>query len=185
MTSTKLYPGMCDDSLEFFYIQEEDRLMAITEGTVVDYEELPSSKTQFLDVLIESEHDVKEILSSWSECRSEQKRKLAECRFGGLNFTPDFNNGSYVPDSYDCPHKNSCNGFGVVCKPLVHNGYTLNATDEKAIKLLISSKKNTVIAEELNMPLGSFEVYRTRLYNSLRISTKQELASVVFFLGLI
>lgn len=185
MTSTKLYPGMCDDSLEFFYIQEEDRLMAITEGMVVDYEELPSSKTQFLDVLIESESDVKEILSSWSMTRSEQKRKLAECRFGGLNFTPDFNKGSYTPDSYDCPIKESCKGFNIVCKPLVHNGYTLNLTDEKAIKLLISSKKNTVIAEELNMPLGSFEVYRTRLYNSLRISTKQELASVVFFLGLI
>ena len=185
MTSNRLYPGMRDGSLELFYIKEEDRLMAIKGGRVLDYEQLPPEETKFLDQIIDSENETRLILEGWSSSRAQQKRKLAECRFGGLNFTPDVKNGVFAPDSFDCPLKNNCKGFGKVCKNLEYNGHSLDSFDEKAISLLISSKKNTVIAEELEIPLGSFEVYRTRLYNSLKISTKQELASVAFILGLI
>jgi hypothetical protein len=185
MTSTRLYPGMRDGSLELFYIKEEDRLMAIKGGRVLDYEQLPPEETKFLDQIIDSEIETKKILEGWSSSREDQKRKLAECRFGGLNFTPDVKSGVFAPDSFDCPLKKNCNGFGKVCKNIEYNGHPLDSFDEKAISLMISPKKNTVIAEELEIPLGSFEVYRTRLYNSLKISTKQELASVAFFLGLI
>ena len=176
---------MRDGSLEFFYIKEENRLMAIKGGRVLDYEELPLEDTRFLDHIIESELATKVILEGWFPSRMEQKRKLAKCRFGGLNFTPDYVNGIQAPDSFDCPLKNQCKGFGKVCKNIEYKGFPLAPFDEKAISLLISAKKNTVIAEELKIPLGSFEVYRTKLYNSLRISTKQELASVAFNLGLI
>lgn len=185
MTTTRLYPGMCDDTLEIFYIHEEDRLMVIKEGRVRDFEELPEKDLQFLDEIIDQEIDVKNILESWANTRPEQRRKFAECRFGGLNFQADFKNNVASPDSYDCPLKGTCKGFGIVCKPIEYNGVSLNSQDTEAIKLLTSSLKNTVIAEQLSMPTGSFEVYRTRLYNSLRISTKQELARVAFDLGLV
>ncbi|KFF24454.1 response regulator transcription factor [Chryseobacterium vrystaatense] len=185
MTSTRLYAGMRDGSLELFYIKEEERLFAIIGGRVLDYKELPSEETRFLDHIIDSEPETKLILEGWFPSRKEQKRKLAECRFGGLNFTPDYEDGVFAADSFDCPLKNKCLGFGKVCKSIEYKGIPLDSFDEKAISLLISAKKNTVIAEELEIPLGSFEVYRTKLYNSLRISTKQELASVAFILGLI
>lgn len=185
MTTTRLYPGMCDGSLEIFYIPEEDRLMAIKDRRVRDYEELPDSDLVFLDEIIESEPEVRSILQSWASTYDEQRRKLAECRFGGLNFQPDFRNKVASPDSFNCPVKASCSGFGIVCKAIEYNGVSLNDHDTEAIKLLVSSKKNTVIAELLSMPTGSFEVYRTKLYTSLKVSTKQELARVAFDLGLV
>lgn len=185
MTSTRLYPGMRDGSLELFYVKEEQKLMAINAGKILDYDQLSLAETKFLDQIIDAENETKEILEKWYPMRALQKKKLAECRFGGLNFTPDFTNGVHAADTFDCPLKCTCIGFGKVCRNLEYNGHSLDSFDEKAISLLISAKKNTVIAEELNIPLGSFEVYRTRLYNSLKISTKQELASVAFILGLI
>ncbi|PWN67631.1 helix-turn-helix transcriptional regulator [Chryseobacterium oncorhynchi] len=185
MASTRLYPGMCDASLEIFFNEKENELMIIKGGSVMNYDSLPDSETQFLDEIIKNETDVRMILESWSLSNKDQKKMLAKCRFGGLNFSPDYKNGECQPDGIDCPLANECIGFGKVCKPINYNGNRLSNFDIKTIQLLISSMKNTVIAEELEIPLGSFETYRTKLYKNLNVNTKQELARVAIELGLV
>ncbi|MHA7822499.1 LuxR family transcriptional regulator [Chryseobacterium arthrosphaerae] len=185
MTSTRLYPGMCDDSLEIFFNVNENELMAIKGGSVLNYDSLSETETLFLTEIIENEPDVKKILESWFDTHEEQKKKLAKCRFGGLNFSADYQNGKTQPDWIDCPLVGNCKGFGKVCKPILYNNSKISKFDVNAIQLLISSKKNTVIAEELDVPLGSFETYRTKLYKNLRVNTKQELARVAIDLGLV
>lgn len=185
MASTRLYPGMCDDSLEIFFNEKENELMVIKGGVVMNYDSLPDSETEFLNEIIRNEKDVKMILESWNLSIKEQKKILAKCRFGGLNFSPDFKNGEFQPDWIECPVADKCKGFGKVCKPINYNQKKISKFDISAIQLLISSKKNTVIAEELGIPLGSFETYRTKLYKKLNVNTKQELARVAIELGLV
>lgn len=185
MASTRLYPGMCDDSLEIFFNENENELMVIKDGSIMNFDLLSDSETQFLDEIIKNEKEVNEILNSWDLNVYEKKRKLAKCRFGGLNFSPDFKNGEMLPDWIDCPIADECKGFGKICKPIIYNQTHISKFDISAIQLLISSKKNTVIAEELGIPLGSFETYRTKLYKTLNVNTKQELARVAIELGLV
>jgi len=185
MSSIRLYPGMCDGALEIFFNHELNELMAINNGRIKKYDDLHENEVFFLKEILDNEPETKKILSGWFTDEYNQKKTLAKCRFGGLNFTPDLKNGIADPDNILCPKISDCIGFGVVCKPLKYKGIELTSFDIKAIKLLSSSKKNTVIADELDIPIGSFEIYRTRLYKKMEITTKQELAGVAFKIGLI
>lgn len=179
---------MCDDSLELFFHEEEEKMKAIIQGKVVDFSELESEDIQFLIEILETEMSTAVTLREM--CGPDVQtmlEKLARCRFGGLNFQPDYlplSQTSFA-DAVDCPRRSSCPGCGIVCKNIVHNGEELNHTDIRAIQLMASDYKNEVVAEKLNMPLGSFHVYRTNLYKRSGVKSKPELASVGVQLGLI
>lgn len=186
-TTQRLFPGMCDDSLEIFYHEEDNELMAIHQGSIIKYDDLPESTTQFLAEIIETEEDLKNILNEWFPNNiKEQKRKLAICRFGGLNHEPDYDFATMTVshDIVDCDIKATCAGCGIVCKNLQYNGIELNEVEIKSIQLMSTDMKNLAIADELNMPQGSFEVHRTKLYQKINVKTKPELTRLGVFLGI-
>lgn len=188
MNSTRLYPGMCDDSLEIFFHPEERTLKAIVSGTVKNFADIRPEKKQFLNNILESEPDLQRILETmFPGNKTDQIEKLAECRFGGLNFHPDYcgKTNTHNYDIIDCKIRSSCAGNGVVCKNLKYNGEELSSTDVLAIKLMASDYKTEVLAQELNMPLGSFHVYRTNFFQKVGVKSKPELARVGVELGLI
>lgn len=187
-TTKRLYPGMCDDGLELFFHEEEGAMKAIIQGKVVDFADLTSSEIQFLIEILETEPGTTAVLRQM--CGTDVQtmlEKLARCRFGGLNFQADFSPSSNAAsaDAVDCIIRKSCPGCGIVCRNIVHNGEELSHTDIRAIQLMASDYKNEVVAEKLNMPLGSFHVYRTNLYKRSGVKSKPELASVGVQLGLI
>lgn len=188
MNSTRLYPGMCDDSLEIFFHPGEKKLKGIVGGRVKNFADIRSEKKQFLISIIETEPDLQNILEKmFPENRTAQIEKLAECRFGGLNFQPDYcgKTNTYNNDIIDCKIRSSCAGNGIVCKNLKYNGEELSSTDVLAIQLMATDSKTEVLAEELNMPLGSFHVYRTKFFEKVGVKSKPELARVGVELGLI
>ena len=185
MNSTMLYPGMCDDGLEIFLHDEEKQLKAIDCGKVILFADLPASKTKFLDAIIESEPETKEVLESFFPGdHKAQKEKLAECRFGGLNFSPDVSGDSVSPDFIDCPIRATCAGCGIVCKNFLEfKGEIIDMTEIAAMKLLSTSMKNFAVQSTLKMCEGTYNVFKTKLYKKLKIYTKQELTRVGVFLG--
>lgn len=187
MSTQRIYPGMCDDSLEIFYHEEEDKLMAIQLGAILNYDDLPKSSTEFLVKIIEHDHQLENILNEWfPDNINAQKKKLAKCRFGGLNYEADFNlkSGSIIHDRIDCEIKDVCKGCGIVCKNINYNGEEITETDIKMTQLLSTDLKNLAIADRLNMPMGTFEVSRTRLYEKISVRTKPELTRVGVHLGI-
>lgn len=188
MTSTRLYPGMCDDSLEIFFHSEEKELKAIYSGQVIPFADVPAERKIFLREIIEQETETQQALQEM--CGSDpakQLEQLAACRFGGLNFQPDYTTSEGVAhaDYVECPLRGSCVGCGIVCRDMEYNGEALGATDIDAIRLMASDHKTELLAEELNMPLGSFHVYRTNLFRRIGVKSKPELARVGVELGLI
>ena len=188
MNATRLYPGMCDDSLEIFFHPEEQKLKAIVNGAVKDFSAIPAAKKQFLNHIIETDAHLAEIMETmFPGDKASQIEKLAVCRFGGLNFQPDYCGVTHSQnhDIIDCSIRSTCPGSGIVCKNLKYQEEELTQTDVLAIQLMASDHKTELLAEELHMPLGSFHVYRTKFFNRLGVKSKPELARVGVELGLI
>lgn len=188
MNATRLYPGMCDDSLEIFFHREEKKLKAIVNGSVKDFSAVSAEKKQFLNRIIENDSHLAEVLGTMFPGSAQaQIEKLAVCRFGGLNFHADFcgTTQSHNHDIIDCDIRSTCPGSGIICKNLSYQGEELTQTDVLAIQLMASDHKTELLAEELHMPLGTFHVYRTKFFNRLGVKSKPELARVGVELGLI
>ncbi|MEC5157088.1 helix-turn-helix transcriptional regulator [Chryseobacterium sp. MP_3.2] len=188
MNATRLYPGMCDDSLEIFFHPEEQKLKAIDNGSVKDFSVVSAAKKQFLNHMIETDSKLAEVLESMiPNDHLAQIEKIAKCRFGGLNFQPDYcgTTKTINHDIINCAIRKTCIGCGIVCKNLSYQGEEISNIDVLAIQLMASDHKTEVLAEELNMPLGTFHVYRTKFFNRLGVKSKPELARVGVELGLI
>ena len=185
-TTTALFPGMCDDSLEIFYHQEGQQLKAIFQSKIINYEDLPASETEFLEDIIEDEAMTRTILSSWfPNSLEKQKEQLAKCRFGGLNFSPDRSTtGEIAADLLDCPFKDTCVGRGIVCNNISYQNHELSDKEVHFMSLMATEECNKSIAATMEMPQGTFQVFRTKFYEKLEIKTKQELTRIVVFLGI-
>lgn len=187
MNAERVYPGMCDGSLEIFYHQEEDKLKAIKNGRIKDFDNLDFDETKFIVDIIDTDEKLKSLLHQWwpNDAQS-QIRQVAKCRFGGLNHIPDVNSsGSVKHDYIKCSFRAWCAGENIVCKPIEYNGQILSNTEVKAMQLLSTDMKNTVICKELGMAEGTFQVFRTKLYLKLgNINTKQELTRIGVQLGI-
>ena len=188
MTTTRLFPGMCDDSLEIFFHSEEQQLKAIVNGQVKCFSDVLPERKAFLKQIISSEDDLANILNIMHpENETKQIEQLAKCRFGGLNFQADYCRKTETTnhDIIDCDIRDTCIGCGIVCKDLHYNGGEISQTDVKAIQLMATDHKTEVLAEELDMPLGTFHVYRTKFFDRIGVKSKPELARVGVELGLI
>lgn len=182
----KVYPGMLDSSFEFF--RAHNGLKVMSSGTVYDFHEIPITIYQFLKEKMESEPEVHTILKGWfPDSELQQLEKFAECRFGGLDFTPDIiNHVAQESEYWDCPLRGVCKGEGKVCKHLKYNGEIIDAMDIKIMRLIAAETKNEVISEIVDVPYGSFHKIKTALYKKLdNANTKEKAVLVAHRLNLI
>jgi len=172
----KLFPGMTDDSIEFF--NHDNQLKFIKNGQVQSFTDLSFSTIEILKEEINKSNEIKIALHDMHPT-SEMKRveQFAICRFGGIDLNGDILNGELQDGEYwDCPMHGKCHHEGVLCKLPLINGSRINKQDVQLIKLSTTDKTNDVIADELNLPLGTFHLAKKYLYQKLGIQTKQELA---------
>lgn len=186
MTNNNLLPGILNDDLEFFTV--ENGVKAITNGNVLNFSELSNEHITLIKAEIEKQPEVKKHLKKMHP-NSESKRleQYVSCRFGGLDYTADLSDkGFQSGEWWDCPFRGNCASEGVLCKSVAFNGNELNNQDIQLLRLLSTNKINEVIAEELNLPLGSFHLSKKNLYAKLgNIQTKQESTIIAQRLNLI
>lgn len=179
--SSRIYPGLNDSNIEFFNIG--DQLKVFSNGKMKDFQELPFGIQMVLKDALLKLPNVLKILTEWHP-NSEMKRleQFTKCRYGGLDFKPDIENLELgAPEYWDCPFRGKCKGEGVVCKQLMYNNQILTPTDIKAIRLLSTSNTNEVIAEALEMPMGTFNQFKKDLYKKLNVQTKQEVVVIAIY----
>ncbi|MFB9055032.1 LuxR family transcriptional regulator [Formosa undariae] len=185
MTTQRIYPGLACSNLEFF--NHNNQVKAFNNGAMIDFHDLPYGYHQVLKDALVAEPEANDILKEWHP-DSEMKRheNFVKCRFGGLDFTPDIKDMELQEGEYwDCPLRGSCKGEGKVCKSISYKGNPLTNMDIKLLKLLHTSLTNDNLAEEMNMPLGSFHVFKRKLYQKLDIQTKPEAVIAAVLLNLI
>lgn len=181
----RIYPGLNCTSLEFFY--HEGSMKAFTGGKMVNFENLPYTYMLILKDGLKNNPEAYKIIKEWHpENETKQLEQFAKCRCGGLDFEPDIQNLELQKGEYwECPLRGKCKGENIICIPLTYNGNVLNAKQIKLLKQLHTSKTNEVLAEELEMPLGSFHVFKKELYKILNVQTKPEAVVIAARLNLI
>lgn len=186
MTTTKIYPGLNCSSVEFFN-SDDGKVKMLANGRLQDFYDAPFSTLLVIREHLAASPKVDTILKEWHP-DSEMKRmeKFIHCRFGGLDFTPDIKDHELQAGEYwDCPLRGICKGEGLVCKNLKYNSHTLLLKDIKLMRLLTTNLTNEVLAEKLDMCMGTFNLFKKELYKKLNIQTKQEAVVIAVELNLL
>lgn len=185
-TQSRLYPGMICQGVELF--KSDEGVKVISSGTVKGFKDIPMPIYQILKEAKDQDNEASKVLKSWyPESELLQLEKFSECRFGGLDFTPDIINGKLQDGEYhDCPFRGRCEGEGKVCKSLKYNGNILTNQDIELLRLIATNDTNEVIAEKLDISFGQFHKVKQSLYLKLGgIQTKQEATLKAMDLNLI
>lgn len=181
----KIIPGMLNDDIEFF--NTESGVKYITNGKVENFINLPFQVLEILRQKISDNAELKNVLENWHpNSEFHQLQQFASCRFGGIDYDPDFKNGILQEGEYfKCPKASTCTGYGIVCqKPKIHKN-ELSTLEIQLIQLSTSDMTNEVIAEELKIPLGSFHKEKKLLYQKLGVQTKQALTKIAISANII
>lgn len=181
-----LYAGMNDSNVEFFTVEGEAKVIA--NRKIKDFTETPFAIIQILSEAIEKEKPLKMALLDWHpNSRYKRIEQLVKCRFGGLDFQADIKNNTLQEGDYwKCPNRATCSNNGIVCKAPKYNNVELSPLDVSLMELLSTNLTNEVIADKLNLALGSFHKAKKILYAKLGgIQTKQELALIAQRLNII
>ena len=183
MTYKELYPGMLDNSKEYF--EAEGNVFLIANGMVQRFDDVQYHEE--LELIIETEPKLKQTLQKMvGENGKNQQKQLAKCRFGGLNFSADFSDDSKSTNDYrNCQKRGNCIGENIVCQPFKINGVEVSELEINLLKELATDKKNEAIASDLNLPLGTFNVTKTSLYKKLKIYNKPQSVFILMKEGLL
>lgn len=185
-TQPQVYPGMLCQGIEIFKTDEGTKV--ISSGTVMQFHDIPSPIYQVLKENMIADQQAHAVLKQWyPESELKQLEKFSECRFGGLDFTPDIIDNKLQDGEYhDCPFRNNCKGNGIVCKSLKYKGEALSNQDIELLRLLSTNATNEAIAEDINISFGQFHKVKKELYTKLgHIQTKQEATLIAVSLNLI
>lgn len=180
------YPGMISSkSIEFFVTGNE--VNVIHDKKISKFTELPFGAIQILQEAIDANKEIKLALHDMHP-NSNYKRleQFAKCRFGGLDFKPDIKNNKLQEGEYwPCPMHGNCEAEGTLCQLPKFKGIRLEKREVEFMQLLSSEMTNQVIAEELEMALGTFHAFKKKLYQKLNIQTKQGITIIAYALNLI
>ena len=181
----KLLPGLKCNSVEFF--MDNGSIKAITNGSIIDFTQLPFAHMQLLEEEIEKDKQVKmHLLDMHPNSKYKRLEQFVKCRFGGLDYQADMSSeGVQDGEWWPCPLRGKCASEGVLCKAVQYNGQRLDHQDITLVQLLSTNNTNEVIANEMNLPLGSFHLAKKKLYQKLGVQTKQELTIIGQRLNLI
>ena len=183
----RTYAGMTCSGVEIFK-EPTGNLSIINEGRVKPFSEAPVAVIEKIRSQIAFDIEAQNILKTmhpWDA--SKRIEQFAWCRFGGLDFKPDFKDGVFQEGEYhSCPNRGSCIGEGVLCKLPVYGGARLTGKMVVLMQHLSGTDTNEVIAEKMNMAMGSFHLLKKKLYEALGgIQTKQEVVHIARDLNIV
>lgn len=185
VATNRQFPGMGDSGIEFFISDKETKM--IQHGVVLPFSEIPFATIKILEEAIKADININTELHDMHPI-SKLKRieQFARCRFGGLDFVADIQDGKLQEGEYhDCPKRGNCASEGILCKLPSYNGRKLSYQDIQLMQLLSTAKTNDVIAGEMHLPMGSFHKAHHILYDKLGVQTKQEVTKIAYLLNLI
>ena len=173
---------MIDQSKEYF--NYGSNVLVIQNGEVKKFEEIAEHPE--LSKILDDEEDLNNLLTKWFGNDNQVKlRVLARCRFGALNFTPDFSSKGVSNDYCNCEYRGACEGENIICKPISFKGRKISDQEIDLLKELTTNEKNSTIAEKLDLPVGTFNVLKTNIYQKFGFITKQQLTQDLYLEGLL
>lgn len=184
-TTNRMFPGMNDSSTEFFVSENETKI--IHKGQLLPFTKISIGTLKILEEAIRNDETIdQELRDMHPVSKIKRIEQFVRCRFGGLDFVGDIQDGKLQEGEYwACPKHGNCKSEGILCKLPSYNGQKLSFQEIELMQHLSTPKINDVIASDMNLPMGSFHKSKRNLYDKLGIQTKQEITRICFSLNLI
>ena len=97
----KILPGILDQNFEFFNHQQENDVKYFHNGKLSSFTSLPSPIYALIKTTIDQSQKVSTILKKWfPNSEFHQIKKFLSCRFGGVDFKADIENGQLQKGEY-------------------------------------------------------------------------------------
>ncbi|MDC7994434.1 hypothetical protein [Altibacter sp. HG106] len=185
--SFRPYAGMTCTGTEIFK-GPDGGLSIIDRGRVKPFSQAPISVIEKLRSQISLDIEAQNVLREmhpWDA--SNRIEQFAWCRYGGLDFKPDIKDGEFQEGEFhSCPNRGKCKGEGILCKLPVFGGRRLTGKMVVLMQHLSGTDTNEVIAEKMDMAMGSFHLLKKKLYEALGgIQTKQEVVHIARDLNIV
>lgn len=185
MTNIQIPAGLIDDNIELF--KTPNALLGTHQGVVKPLFELPVAFLATLkDEMYSNPSIVQSLKMSGYLSEKIQLEKFAECRFGGFDLSADFKEGVLAESEYhECGFRGNCDMEGIVCNFFKVNGHIITPFEMEMIKHLATEDKLTLIAENLNISINTFETKKQKLFEKMGVLSRPRLVAYAFELQIL
>ncbi len=175
----KIPPGLSANELEIYWDFEKEQLMALLQGSLVQFNELPKAILNRLKFYMESDEPAMEIFEKYGpKLLSDRLFIYVKCNFGGFSWEPDFKDGIVKNECWSC----KCNG-DCILKPItkrvlkVSTGW-LTEREIEVIKTVCGHgfPIGEAAADRLNISQSTLNKHKKSIFYKTGIQSIQELS---------
>lgn len=171
MTTSKIMPGLIDDHCEVF--KTGSQLMATYAGSTLLFADLPKKVLRQYQDALEADSAAKKALIEWGVPPSRWLERFVECRFGGVDHTPDLSScGQLSPDYHDCGRRGQCPFEGRICK----NPTGITKRERETLVAIAQGLPQKQVADKLGISEVTVSKHRKKLFEKTGAQCSVELA---------
>jgi len=166
-----------DTAIEFF--QLDGGVRVLYRGSILPIEQLPKDVVDVIMEEIRSDKHLLRSLKKWGKTtEAAMITTFISCRYGGLDNTPDFDNGLKEPEYVPCGSRGTCPFEGVVCKNIrVANGF-ITSREVEVLKLVYLGFITKEISQKLGISRFTVENHIRNLKKKCDVSTNTDLVRI-------
>lgn len=171
----KLPAGLTDNNIEVFASGNE--VMATYDGKIIPFTSLPTDvKEIFFQEMLKDTDSIKEFVRQNITDETQMLNQWTWCNFGGWNEFPDYENGKFSIDFWDCGRRNECPFKTKLCKGMKINDESCSKRELEIIQFIGRGKLDKEIAKDLCISVHTVTTHRQRIENKFGFKTKVDIA---------
>lgn len=179
LISQKIPPGLKKSETEIYWDDQLQDLMALHEGKVYHFMDLPDRVLQKLQDHLEQDEEAMRVIEfNGPELWKERLYLYAKCRFGAFSYEPDILHNEITPEAWSC----SCNSNCILS--ILHKGIVktdngdLTIRELQVLRALCGESYPTgyAVAAELHITQDTLNKHKQNIYAKVGVQSIQELA---------
>jgi DNA-binding CsgD family transcriptional regulator len=179
MQTTNLPAGLVDQNVEVFV--HGGKLKATYNGKVQNFMSLPPEIIdEFYNLLIEDEEAREEFARHEIKDTGFMLKEYIRCNFGGWDRTPDFADGKFHREYWNCPQRGDCFYKEKICPKLQLKNGQLSRREIDVIQLIAKGYYAKEIAEHLGLSKNTITTHTRNIHQKLLVNNNQEVTSFAF-----
>lgn len=175
----KIPPGLSANELEIYWDFKSERLMALLQGNLIEFGELPKAILSRLEYFMEKDAAAMEIFERLGpKLKRDRLYTYVKCNFGGFSWEPDFKEGEIKTECWQC----KCNG-DCLLRPInkqvfkVHKGW-LTEREIDVLRVLCANDfpVSEAAADILHISQSTLNKHKKSIFQKTGIQSIQELS---------
>jgi DNA-binding CsgD family transcriptional regulator len=180
MEKRKFPAGLTDRNIELFS-EDMKSPKGLYNGRVLDFHKLPEKFMNDLLDYFNQDHDAQEEL---------KRHKINDvgriltifsiCKFGGFDSQPDYQNGKFNPEYFDCPYRGQCRYREKLCAKIKAPNGKISRKEISVIRLIAKGLAVKQIAERLFISPETARTHVANIHRKLNVHNNAGVTAFAF-----